>query len=108
MTKPSGKTTAIIAYCTFIGMFIAISLNHDKKNAFATWHIKNMFGLVLLLLLATLTQYNVNLLLGDILYYIAVIFWLLSLSMAIQNKKQGIPILSEKFQEWFQFLGATS
>ena len=85
-------------------MFIAISMNKDQKDSFATWHIKNMFGLVLLLFIAVITQFNINLLAGDILYWISVFFWLLSLLMAIANKKVGVPILSEQFQKWFSFL----
>ena len=42
MSTPPGKNKAIIAYITFIGMLIAISMNRDEKHEFATWHIKNM------------------------------------------------------------------
>ena len=105
MTMPhQGKNKAIIAYITFIGMFIAISMNKDNRDPFASWHIKNMFGLVLLLFIAVITQFHINLLTGDILYWIAVGFWLFSFIMAIANKQIGIPFLSEQFQKWFKFL----
>ena len=42
-SNPKGKNLAIVAYITFIGMFIAYTINRDKKDAFATAHIKNMF-----------------------------------------------------------------
>ena len=45
-STPEGKNLAIVAYITFIGMFIAYSINRDKKQAFVTAHIKNMCGLV--------------------------------------------------------------
>jgi len=102
---PAGKTKAVIAYFTFIGFFISVSMNKDTPEAFATWHIKNMFGLLLILLVAVVTQFHINLLVGDILYWISVVFWLFSLAMAIANKKAGIPFLSKKFQSWFTFLG---
>ena len=102
---PAGKTKAIIAYCTFIGFFIAISMNKDKPEEFATFHIKNMFGLLLLLLIAVVTQFNISLLIGDIMYWISVALWAYSLFMAYTNKKQGIPFLSKKFHTWFTFLG---
>ncbi|MFC7357023.1 hypothetical protein ACFQO1_04945 [Jejudonia soesokkakensis] len=104
VTTPPGKNKAIIAYITFIGMFIAISMNKDHKDSFASWHIKNMFGLVLMLFVAVITQFHINLLAGDILYWISVVFWLFSFIMAIANKQQGIPFLSEQFQKWFKFL----
>ncbi|MBT5870465.1 MAG: hypothetical protein HOH44_02165, partial [Bacteroidetes bacterium] len=51
-SNPKGKNLAIVAYITFIGMFIAYTINRDKKDAFATAHIKNMCGLVFGLLIA--------------------------------------------------------
>jgi len=104
MSSPAGKNKAIVAYITFIGMFIAMSMNKDKNHPFASWHIKNMFGLLLILLVAVITQTNINLLVGDIIYWFAFAFWLFSFIMAIANKKVGIPFLSEKFQIWFRFL----
>tara|TARA_A100000171_G_scaffold53136_1_gene77648 strand:- start:20873 stop:21193 length:321 start_codon:yes stop_codon:yes gene_type:complete len=102
---PAGKTKAVIAYITFIGFFIAVTMNKDKPEAFATFHIKNMFGLLLMLLVAVVTQFHINLLAGDILYWISVAFWAFSLAMAATNKKAGVPFLSRKFQTWFTFLG---
>ena len=52
MRNPSGKTKAIIAYLTFVGLLIAYFMNKDDRHEFATWHIKNMFGLVILLFIA--------------------------------------------------------
>ena len=71
MSVPAGKNKAIVAYITFIGMFIAMSMNKDAKHPFASWHIKNMFGLLLILLVAVITQSNINLLVGDIIYWFA-------------------------------------
>ncbi len=105
MTKvPAGKKKAVIAYITFVGFFIALSMNKDKPEPFATWHIKNMFGLLLLLLIAVVSQFHINLLVGDIIYWITVALWAFSLVMVITNKKEGIPFLSKKFQTWFTFL----
>ncbi|MDT0554930.1 hypothetical protein [Patiriisocius hiemis] len=101
---PQGKNKAVIAYLTLIGFFIAVSMNKDEKHEFATWHIKNMFGLLLLLFVSLVFQYQISLLFGDILWGISALSWLFSLIMAITNKKIGLPYLSEKFQDWFTFL----
>ena len=103
--KPPGKTKAIIAYLTFIGLFIAVSMNRDEKDAFATWHIKNMFGLLIILFTSLVFQYHELFLIGDLFYIIAFVSWAYSMVMAAQNKTQGIPFLSKKFQTWFTFLG---
>jgi len=100
----SPRSKAIIGYITFVGMFIAMSMNSENKDEFATWHIKNMFGLFLLWIISVVTQYYILGLVGEILWYLIIIFWFFSLAMAILRKKRGIPILSKKFQEWFTFL----
>jgi len=101
MRNPSGKTKAIIAYLTFVGLLIAYFMNKDDRHEFATWHIKNMFGLVVLLFIAVAFQ---NYAFGAYIYWTAVLLWAISLVSALLNKKQGIPFLSEKFQSWFTFL----
>ncbi|MBZ0328656.1 MAG: hypothetical protein K8F54_13700 [Altibacter sp.] len=98
---PAGKSKAIIAYMTFIGMFIAYFMNRDDKHEFARWHIKNMFGLVLLLFCSLALQ---NYPIGFYIYWLAFGLWLFSLCMAVFNKQMGIPLLSAKFQIWFSFL----
>ena len=104
MENLSAKTKAIIAYMTFVGTLIAFFINKDNKHEFTTWHIKNMFGLLLLLIVSQVTQAYVDLLFGEILWLIAFVLWFFSLIMAILNKKQAIPYFSDKFQEWFTFL----
>ncbi|CAI8234315.1 MAG: Uncharacterised protein [Flavobacteriaceae bacterium] len=103
-STPEGKNLAIVAYITFIGMFIAYSINRDKKQAFVTAHIKNMCGLVFGLLIAQTTQEYINSQLGDILWWTVFSLWVYSLIAVLQNKLPNIPYLSEKFQQWFTFL----
>ena len=101
----TGNYRAILAYITFIGLIIAYVLNRDKQDKFVTYHIKNMFGLVLLLFISQLLQTNDSLLfLGEIAWVISFFLWVYSLLMAILNKKVGIPILTDLFQKWFSFL----
>ncbi len=101
----TGNYKAILAYITFIGLIIAYVLNREDRDLFVTYHIKNMFGLVLLLFISQLLQTNDNfLLIGEILWVISFFLWVYSLLMAILNKKAGIPVISDLFQKWFKFL----
>ncbi|MCB0456621.1 MAG: hypothetical protein KDC91_02680 [Flavobacteriaceae bacterium] len=102
MNNISPKTNAVIAYLTFIGLLIAILLNKEKKDTFVLWHIKNMFGLVVLLFVAVALQ---NYAVGFYFYWATVVLWFFSLVMALLGKKKAIPLVSEKFQQWFMFLG---
>lgn len=101
MGKPLGKTKAVIAYLTFVGLLIAYFMNKDNRHEFATWHIKNMFGLLILLFVSLALQ---DYFIGFYVYWTSALLWLISLLSALMNKKQGIPYLSEKFQTWFTFL----
>ncbi len=101
MNKPEGKLIGVVAYLTFIGLLIAYFMNKDHKHEFAGWHIKNMFGLVLLLFTSVALQEYI---VGAIIYWISAAMWIFSLGMAILNRQQAIPFLSEKFQTWFKFL----
>ncbi|HPF10307.1 MAG TPA: hypothetical protein PKW08_04120 [Flavobacteriaceae bacterium] len=102
MNNPPGKNTGIIAYLTFIGLLIAFTMNLDKKQEFATWHIRNMFGLLVLLFVSIVIPSPQ---IGFYVYLLAAGCWLWSFTMALMGKKEGIPWLSEKFQTWFRFLG---
>ncbi|CAM3523043.1 hypothetical protein [Aequorivita lipolytica] len=103
-TSPAGKTTALIAYAPFVGFMIAFFINKDENHVFATWHIKNMFGLTLLFIISLVVQSQVDVTAGDIIWIICVLLWLYCWAMAFFNKMKGIPYLSDKFQDWFLFL----
>lgn len=99
-----GRTTALIAYAPFVGFLIAFFINRDENHPFATWHIKNMFGLTIFFIVALVVQAKINVSAGDFIWFAVCILWLYSWAMAYFNKQKGIPFLSEKFQEWFLFL----
>ncbi len=101
---PAGKTNALIAYAPFVGFMIAFFINKDENHEFATWHIKNMFGLTLLFIAALVVQSQINITAGDIMWLCCVLVWLYCWAMAFFNQKKGIPFFSEKFQQWFTFL----
>lgn len=102
---PPGKSKAIAAYITFIGLLIAISMNKDEPHDFAGWHIKNMFGLTLIFFVSFAMSYQEYLLIpGRVLFFGSVFFWFFSFIGTLMNKKLGIPFLSGKFQTWFTFL----
>ncbi len=106
MNVSKGNYKAILAYLTFIGLIFAYILNMEEKDTFVSYHIKNMFGLVIILFI-TITFFEGNYILqytGQILYVICFFMWTYSLLMAITGKKKGVPVLSDKFQQWFKFL----
>ena len=100
--KQEGKTMAIVSYLTFVGLIIAIIMNLDKKNPFTSFHIRQMLGLIIMLIFSNLVEAYVNSWLGTIFWAITFVSWLFGLYHAIKLETKPIPVLGEKFQEWFQ------
>lgn len=107
MEAMKGRSTALLAYIPFVGFMIGYFVNQEEKHPFATWHVKNMFGLFLMFFVSMVIQSKVNPYLGDVIFFTAFFFWVYSFIMAYRYKEMGIPVLSDKFQEWFQFLNQT-
>lgn len=96
------KTIGILAYITLIGWIIAIIMNSNKKSEYASFHIRQMLGLILLSIAISILSINVNLgLFGTILSVLVLILWVIGFVGAIQGEKKLVPIIGENFQEWF-------
>lgn len=100
-----GKTFAIVAYFTFVGLIIAIIKNLNPKNPFTAFHVRQMLGLILLLLFSNLTEKYVNSWLGTILWFGTFIFWLFGLINAIKGEAKLLPFFGKLFQDWFANIG---
>ena len=100
MANPPGKLYAILAYAHILGLAIAYILNMDKKYPLANYHLRNMFGLVLIqVIVVSLNQGAVT----DFLHVVTFGCWALSLVYAIAGEQKGVPWLSDRFQQWFAF-----
>lgn len=99
-----GKSIAIIAYITLIGLIIAFVMNNDKKNDFAKYHITQSLGLALTGL--TLGMIGMIPILGWIInilgIFVLLYMWVIGLMNAINGKESVIPFLGEKYKGWFK------
>lgn len=101
-TVQEGKTMGIICYLTFVGLIIAIIKNLDKKNPYIYFHVRQMLGLIIMLLFSNLTEEYVHSLLGTSFWIITFVSWLFGIFYAIKGEAKPIPVLGLKFQEWFK------
>jgi uncharacterized membrane protein len=101
-TIRQGKTLAIVSYLTFVGLLIALILNLEKKNPFTSFHIRQMFGLIIMLIVSNVTEKYIDSWLGTSFWIITFVCWLYGLFYALQGKYKEIPYLGSKFQEWFR------
>ncbi len=97
-----GKTLAIVSYFTFIGLIIAIIMNLEKRNPFTSFHIRQMLGLIMMLLFSNLVEQYINSFLGTAFWIVTFVCWLFGLYHAIKEQYQPLPVIGEKFQEWFR------
>ena len=97
MTKDEGKTIAIIAYLTWIGLIIAFVMNNDKKNEFAKFHIRQMLLLTLVGIVVSFIP-----IVNFVAWIVLFIFWVIGLFGAINGQKKEIPLLGKYAQEWFK------
>mgnify|MGYP005808483165 CR=1 FL=1 len=100
--KP-GRDKAIIAYITVVGMLIAMSMNRDNKEEFATKHIKNMFSLTALWISSQVCFYFVHYAVGDAMWLISFVLCVYSIIGAFQNKEPNFP-WTRKLEESLTFL----
>lgn len=101
-TVQEGKTMAIISYLWWIGLVIAFVSNNNKKNAFTSFHIRQMIGLLLLSLVTTLIYRYVGSTVGYLLSLGAFVLWVIGLIGAFNGEEKEVPLLGDKFQEWFK------
>lgn len=100
------KNIAIIAYITIIGLIIAYVMNNEKKDAFASFHIKQSTGLALtglalgMIGMIPILGWIINILGIFVLLYM----WIVGIMNAVNGKESPVPILGEKYKEWFKNL----
>lgn len=100
----SGKAKAIIAHITLIGWIIALILNMNDKDEFASFYIRQYLGIMIIGVLGNAALNMVNGTLAMVWGVIMLVVWLLSLIGAITDKKNETPVVGSYFQDWFKGL----
>ena len=94
-----GKTKAIVAHITIIGWIIALVINSNDKDEYASYYIRQTLGIYLAGFILSWIPY-----LGWIISVIIFVFWILSLVGSIQGEKKETPWVGQYFQDWFKAL----
>ena len=97
-----GKTAAITSYILGIGVFIAMSMNAENKNTFASFHIRQGLGITLTFISLGLIISNFDSLLISVPMWICVsVLWSYGIFSAIKGETKPMPLLGTLFQKWF-------
>jgi uncharacterized membrane protein len=102
-TIKEGKTAAIISHFWVIGLIIAFILSNSKKNSFASFYIRQMIGINLLIMI---DKYIVHQFIGAtaswLLGVIIFVLWVISLVGAVKGEEKVVPVIGNNFQDWFK------
>lgn len=102
-TEDNGKTIAIIAYITLIGLIVAFVMNNEKKLPFAQYHIRQSLGLMLTGVCLWIV--GIVPILGWIIsilgMFVMIFMWIMGLINALNNKQKPIPLLGKQYEKWF-------
>jgi len=99
-----GRNMAIIAYITIIGLIIAFIMNSNKKDKYASYHIRQSLGIAVSAL--ALSVIGIIPILGWIIsflgFFLILFLWVMGLVNAINGKEKPVLLVGEKFIEWFK------
>jgi uncharacterized membrane protein len=116
--NPPAKNLALLAYgsslflyvhlMVFIAVFgISVILNYNKGNKFASFHIRQMFGIGMIAVFVSVFANNIpedQILLPLTIISLMVLLSILGLLSAVRNQQDLIPFIGTYFQKWFTFI----
>ena len=98
-----GKTPAITSYILIVGVLIAMSMNSENKNSFASFHIRQATGLSLTFISLGLIISNFNNPMIAIPMWIFIsVLWTYGIFSAIKGETRPVPLLGEFYQKLFK------
>ena len=93
-----GKTKAIVAHITLIGWIVALVMNSQQKDEFASFYIRQMLGLIILNFIWIIP------ILGWIIGILVLVLWIMSIIGAASGEQKLTPVVGKYFQDWFKAL----
>ena len=98
-----GKQTAIVSYITIIGTVIAIFMNSEKKNPFASFHIRQALGINLTYFaFGYFIGYFDSWMISSAYWVFIFILWIFGFLGALQGEEKMVPLIGEFFQKLFK------
>ena len=100
-----GKTAAIISYILFVGPLIALSMNAENRNQFASFHIRQGLGLtVTFIVIGVSISYFNNFMIASSMWIFISVLAMYGIFTAAKGEMTSIPILGAIFQKLFKMV----
>jgi uncharacterized membrane protein len=102
-TIDEGKSIAITSYILMVGVLIALSMNSENKNKFASFHIRQGLGLTLtfIILGVSISSFESIMVAAPMWIFISVLT-IYGIFTAARGETTPIPLLGGLFQKWFK------
>lgn len=98
-----GKTAAITSYILIVGVLIALSMNAETKNKFASFHIRQGLGLTLTFItLGVSISHFESIYIAAPMWIFITILTLYGIFSAAKGQSTPLPLLGNLFQKWFK------
>ena len=102
-TIKEGKSAAITSYILIIGVLIAISMNSENKNSFASFHIRQGLGLTLTFITLGLTiSHFENIMIAAPMWVGISVLTMYGIVTAAKGEMTPLPLVGKLFQKWFK------
>lgn len=102
-TIEEGKTAAITSYILGIGVFIAMSMNAEDKNPFASFHIRQGLGITLTFISLGLIISNFDsMMISAPMWIFVSVLWSYGIFSAIKGDTKPMPLVGNLYQKWFK------
>lgn len=104
-TIEQGKTAAITGYILIVGVLIALTMNAEQKNPYASFHIRQALGLSLTFIaIGTLISNFASPMITFPFWLFMSVLWGYGFVTAIKGETRPVPLLGGVFQKWFKGL----
>lgn len=102
-TIKEGKSAAIISYILIVGPLIAISINSDHKNQYASFHIRQGLGLTIsFIILGVSISFFENIYIAASMWIFISILTIYGIFSAASGSTKPLPLLGNLFQKTFK------
>lgn len=101
-TIDEGKLAAITSYILIVGVLIALSINSENKNPFASFHIRQGLGLTLtFIILGVSISYFESIMIAAPMWIFISVLTIYGIFTAAKGEITPLPLLGRWFQKWF-------
>lgn len=98
-----GKTIAVVAYLTIIGLIAALVMNKSQPTSLGRFHIRQSIGITVLAIALSTLRFvpGIGALLSKIVGAIVLIAIVVGILEALKQEERGLPVVGQFFQKWF-------